>query len=233
MSGKNNFSKMLKQKKTRKLFRGMLIPLLVLTVVACTFFYFVSNQILNAYMESQLKLSVEKLNSTVVESMQPIILNVDNFVTFAGDYDDYTVLELLLGAFGNKLDEYASMLYYAPFNTKGKDVKLLTNTDWVPPPDIDWTERVWFTEAVNNEGKTTYSSPYIDVNTGKLCVTISQAVYKSNGQLQGVIGCDILLDSLVNSIKEIKISKNAKLELITEDGFFLTNDDPSKVMTAN
>ena len=233
MSGKNNFSKMLKQKKTRKLFRGMLIPLLVLTVVACGFFYSVSNQILNAYMESQLELSVEKLNSTVVESMQPIILNVDNFVTFSGDYDDYTVLELLLYAFGSKLDEYASMLYYAPYDTKGKDVKLLTNTDWVPPPDIDWTERVWFTEAVKNEGRTTYSTPYIDVNTEKLCVTISQAVYKSNGQLQGVIGCDILLDSLVSAIKEIKISKNAKLDLITEDGFFLTNDDPSKVMAAN
>ena len=233
MSGKNNFSKMLKQKKTRKLFRGMLIPLLVLTVVACGFFYSVSNQILNAYMESQLELSVEKLNSTVVESMQPIILNVDNFVTFSGDYDDYTVLELLLYAFGSKLDEYASMLYYAPYDTKGKDVKLLTNTDWVPPSEIDWTERVWFTEAVKNEGRTTYSTPYIDVNTEKLCVTISQAVYKSNGQLQGVIGCDILLDSLVSAIKEIKISKNAKLDLITEDGFFLTNDDPSKVMAAN
>ena len=233
MSGKNNFSKMLKQKKTRKLFRGMLIPLLVLTVVACGFFYSVSNQILNAYMESQLELSVEKLNSTVVESMQPIILNVDNFVTFSGDYDDYTVLELLLYAFGSKLDEYASMLYYAPYDTKGKDVKLLTNTDWVPPSEIDWTERVWFTEAVKNEGRTTYSTPYIDVNTEKLCVTISQAVYKSNGQLQGVIGCDILLDSLVSAIKEIKISKNAKLDLITEDGFFLTNDDPSKVMATN
>ena len=79
MPGKNKFGKMLKQKKTRKLFRGMLIPLLTLTIVACGFFYSVSNQILKAYMEKQLELSVEKLNSSVVQSMQPIIMNVDNF----------------------------------------------------------------------------------------------------------------------------------------------------------
>ena len=232
MPGKNKFGKMLKQKKTRKLFRGMLIPLLTLTIVACGFFYSVSNQILKAYMEKQLELSVEKLNSSVVQSMQPIIMNVDNFTTFAADYNDYSILQLLLYAFGNKLEDYATMLYYAPYEPNEGDPKLLSNTDWVPPEDIDWTQRVWFIQAVINDGKTTYSTPYIDANTGELCVSISQAVYNSTGKLQGVVGCDILLDSLVNAIKEVKISKNAKLDLITADGFFLTNDDPSKVMTA-
>ncbi len=37
----------------------------------------------------------------------------------------------------------------------------------------------------------------------------------------------------MSSIKEIEISKNTKLDLITADGLFLTNEDPSKVMTAN
>ena len=48
-------------------------------------------------------------------------------------------------------------------------------------------------EAVKNQGKTTFSTPYVDANTGELCVAISQAVYNSKGQLNGVIGCDILL----------------------------------------
>ncbi|MBO4638900.1 MAG: hypothetical protein J5710_04025, partial [Treponema sp.] len=158
---------------------------------------------------------------------------VDNFTTFAADYNDYSILQLLLYAFGNKLEDYATMLYYAPYEPNEGDPKLLSNTDWVPPEDIDWTQRVWFIQAVINEGRTTYSTPYIDANTGELCVSISQAVYNSEGKLQGVVGCDILLDSLVNAIKEIKISKNAKLDLITEAGLYLTNDDPSKVMTAN
>ena len=66
-------------------------------------------------MEKQLELSVEKLNSTVVQSMQPIITNVDNFTTFAANYNDNSILQLLLYAFGNKLEDYATMLYYAPY----------------------------------------------------------------------------------------------------------------------
>lgn len=233
MEGKNNTGKTSNQKKARRLFWGMLAPLLIVTFTACSFFYYVSDQILKAYMANQLELSVEKLNTKVSNSMQPIILNVDNFVTFSADYDDDEILELLLNAFSGKLDEYASMLYYAPVKKLSEGGKFINNQNWIPPADFEPTERVWFQEAVKNQGKTTFSTPYIDVNTGELCVAISQAVYSSQGKLNGVIGCDILLNHLMDAIKEIQISNNAKLDLITEDGFFLTNEDPSKVMTTN
>lgn len=37
----------------------------------------------------------------------------------------------------------------------------------------------------------------------------------------------------MSAIHEIHISKNSELNLITSDGFFLTNDDPSNIMTLN
>ncbi len=228
-----DLNKMLKQKKSRKLFWGMLGPLLFITITACTFFYIVSNQILKAYMTKELELSVEKMTSSINDSMKPIIVNVDDFVTFAGDYDDTAILKLLIDAFGSKLDEYASMLYYAPAHPKNIKSKLITNIDWVPPEDIEWTERIWFTEAVKNQGKTTYSSPYVDANTNELCVTISQAVYNKSGELNGVIGCDILLSKLVSVIHEISISKNCRIHLITKEGFYLTHDNPDFIMIKN
>ena len=233
MSGLNNFGKMLKQKKAKKLFWGMLGPLLIVTISACSFFYYVSDAILKEYMKSQLELSVEKLNTNVSKSMEPIIINVDNFVTFSADYNDEEILTLLLNAFSSKLDNYASMLYFAPAKKLSEGGKFLNNIGWVPPEGFEPTERVWFKEAVKNQGKTTFSTPYVDVNTGELCVAVSQAVYNSQGQLNGVIGCDILLDNLVASIKEIKISKNSRLNLITQDGYFLTHDDPEQVMKLN
>lgn len=233
MSGLKDFGKIFKQKKSKKLFYGMLAPLLLITFSACSFFYFVSDAILKEYMKSQLELSVSKLNSSVSESMEPIILNVDNFVTFSSDYNDEEILTLLLNAFSSKLDKYASMLYFAPTKKLSEGGKFLNNTGWIPPADFEPTERVWFIEAVKNQGKTTFSTPYIDANTGELCVAISQAVYNSKGQLNGVIGCDILLDSLVSSIKEIQISKNTRLNLINHDGYFLTHDDPNQVMKMN
>ena len=233
MSGLSDFGKIFKQKKSKRLFWGMLGPLLIVTFSACTFFYYVSNAILKEYMKTQLELSVSKLNSKVSESMEPIILNVDNFVTFSSDYNDEEILTLLLNAFSSKLDKYASMLYYAPNKKLSEGGKFLNNTGWIPPADFEPTERVWFTEAVKNQGKTTFSTPYVDANTGELCVAISQAVYNSQGQLNGVIGCDILLNSLVAAIKEIQISKNARLNLITQDGYFLTHDDADQVMKLN
>ena len=232
MAEKTTISKLLKQKKSRKLFWGMLAPLLFITITACTFFYFVSNQILKAYMKNQLELSVEKMNTSINESMNPIILNVGNFTTFASDYDDTTILKLLLDAFGNKLDEYASMFYYTPANPKN-NLKLINNIGWNPPEEIDWRTRIWYTEAVKNQGKITYSSPYIDANTNELCVTISQAVYKTNGEINGVVACDILLSKLVSIINDINISKNCKIHIITSDGFYLTHENPDFIMIKN
>ncbi len=228
MSALKDLGKMLKQKKSKKLFWGMLGPLLIVTFVACSFFYFVSNLILKEYMKSQLEYSVKKLNSSVVESMQPIILNVDNFTIFAKDYNDAKTLELLLVAFSKQFDKYASMLYFSP-----TDGRLLNNIGWVPPKGFNAAERQWYKDAVANEGKLTFSDAYVDASTGELCVTISQAVYNSNGSLKGVIGCDILLESLISSIKEISISKSASLDLITADGFYLTNDAAENIMEKN
>ena len=228
MSALKDIGKMLKQKKSKKLFWGMLGPLLIVTFVACSFFYFVSNMILKEYMKSQLEYSVKKLNSTVVESMQPIILNVDNFTIFAKDYNDAKTLERLLVAFSKQFDKYASMLYFSP-----TDGRLLNNIGWVPPKGFNAAERQWYKDAVANEGKLTFSDAYVDASTGELCVTISQAVYNSNGSLKGVIGCDILLESLISSIKEISISKSASLDLITADGFYLTNDNKEMIMQSN
>ena len=228
-----DYNQMSNKKKAKKLFWGMLLPLLFVVILACSFFYSISNQILKAYMKNQLELSVEKLNSSVSQSMQPIVLNLDNFATFATDYDDDQIINLILKAFGNKLDEYASMFYYTPLNPAKGQSKLLSNIDWDYPDDIVWSERIWFVEAVKNKGKTTYSTPYVDANTGELCVTISQTVCNRAGEVKGVVGCDILLDKLISVINDIQISKNSKLDLITSDGYFLTNDVPEYIMQMN
>ena len=233
MAGLTDFGKLLKQKKAKKLFWGMLAPLLFLTIVACSLFYAVSNRILQEYLKKELELSVKTINTTVTESMQPIIQNVDNFVTFASEYGEENILQVLLYTFGGKLEDYATMLYFAPNKLLYKNGRFLSNTNWIPPADFEASERVWYQEAVANNGKTTFSTPYIDVNTGELCVSISQAIFNSNGQLVGVIGCDILLNHLVDAIKEINISKQSKLTLITSNGYYLSDEDPENIMKLN
>ena len=58
MKKDNEYNKMSTKKKSRILFWGMLLPLLIVTIFACTFFYKVSNEILNLYIKKQMEVSV-------------------------------------------------------------------------------------------------------------------------------------------------------------------------------
>ena len=230
MKKDNEYNKMSTKKKSRILFWGMLLPLLIVTIFACTFFYKVSNEILNLYIKKQMEVSVKDLNSLVVDSMQPIIFNVDNYATLAADIDDTDTQTILIKTFANKLDSYASMFYYAPLKKIADGGKFINNLDWVAPEGFEPSERSWFAAAVENKGKITFSSPYVDASTGDLCVTISQAVYSSTGKLKGVTACDILLGSLVKKIETIEVSEHGSLEIINSDGLFLTNSNPEYIM---
>ena len=67
MAKKNAFKDMSTKKKARKLFWGTLAPLLTVTIVACTFFYYISNVIIDYYLNAELSRQIEKVNSSVLE----------------------------------------------------------------------------------------------------------------------------------------------------------------------
>lgn len=230
MAEKKQEKQMSTKKKARKLFLGMLMPLLTVTVVSCTFFYFVSGKIINYYLEAELSYSVEKLNSSVLEKIDPIIVNVENFSLFSTTVvDDKEMLTALITAFSKDYD-YASAFYYNSVTPVSKGGFFLHGGGWVPPSDYDATTRGWFKNAVTNNKIVNFSDPYIDADTGSLAVSISMAVKDVKGTVRGVVGCDIILGKFIGLLNEIQISKNGRIDLIASDGYFMTNDDPSKVM---
>ncbi len=233
MSRKNRLKNMNAKQKSRRMFLGMLMPLLVLTFVACTFFYIITSKLLDNYLSKSLSNSIEEFNSGLVERMSPIITNVNNFSNFAALTDDVSVLQPLLTVFSHEL-EYSSSLYYASTVSRfEKDGIFLESSGWIPPKDFDPSSRGWFKAAMENPGTIAYSTPYIDVQTGELSVTISRTIKDSTGKVKGVLGCDILLNTLLDLLTEMQVTKNGSVNLITKDGFYMTNKEPSKIMTAN
>ena len=111
MAKNNDFKNMSTKKKSRRLFWGMLAPLLTVTITACTFFYYVSNSILKYYLTSELNYSVKKINSDVMERMEPINVNLENFANFAALSDDGEVLQALVTILSKNL-EYSNSLYF-------------------------------------------------------------------------------------------------------------------------
>ena len=233
MAKKNDFVRMSTKKKSRKLFLGMLCPLLTVTIVACAFFYIVTEKVLNYYLDAQLQGSVESLSASVLERMNPVTVNIEDFANFAELTEDSDeILTALVNTFRKNL-EYASCFYYVTTTPLSKGGLFIHSEGWVPPSNFDVNKREWYTGAIKNVGQICFSNPYIDADTQALAVTISKSVSDANGKVKGVVACDILLDRLLVLLRKINISKNSKMDLINIDGYYMTNIDSSKIMNAS
>jgi len=87
----------------------------------------------------------------------------------------------------------------------------------------DWwkaTERPWYNLAMTDTSHAHITSPYVDSNTGKLCITASQAVYR-DGVLMGVVGIDILITKLQDVTLSVTLDADGYAVLIDTNGDLL------------
>lgn len=89
------------------------------------------------------------------------------------------------------------------------------------------TERPWYKQA-KEAGRTIWTQPYVDATVHTLVVTCATPVYDGN-RMVGVIGFDVLLDTMKRDILKIDIGYNSYAFLIDRDGKALVKPD----MTAN
>ncbi len=230
MAKNNAYKDMSTRKKARKLFWGTLAPLLTVTIVACTFFYFISNKIISYLIDYQLSGTIEKVNSSVLERLNPVMVNIEDFSNFASLSDDTQIYVPLVQTFQKNL-EYSSGFYYSSKKSTLQNGSIFVhNNGWVPPAGYDQTTREWYKNAINNPEKLAFSSPFKDADTGELIITISHSVNDTDGNVKGVVACDILLSKLTSLFDNISISKNSSMNMITEEGYYITNTDSSKIM---
>ncbi|GKW50533.1 methyl-accepting chemotaxis protein [Halomonas sp. NCCP-2165] len=102
---------------------------------------------------------------------------------------------------------------------------MVTSDGWVPPADYDPRVRPWYrrSEAV---GDTVVTLPYVDANTGQLVVTIAHPFYQG-GRLEAVLGGDIVIDTIVEGVAEIRPSPESFAFLVAGDGTLIAHPDPS------
>ena len=232
MTEKKEQKQMSTKKKARKLFLGMLGPLLMITIGACSFFYFMSNTILEYYMKAELRASVERINSKILEKMDPISVNIEDFKNFGALSDDNQILGALTSIFAQNL-KYSSSFYYAEAKKISQGGFFADSSGWIPEAGYEPMERDWYKGAVKNKDSFYYTNPYVDVQTGDLSVTVSRAVFDEKGNIKGVVACDILMNQLISILDEINVSPNGTINLINENGLYMTNKDSSKIMKAS
>jgi len=132
--------------------------------------------------------------------------------------DDRNITSEILGNYGR---ESFSDLYFGSASGKfisGKKIR--------PPAGYDPRIRPWYISSVNSK-KTTISDVYLDMETGLLNISVSSPVYNRNGTLRGVLAADILLKTLEEKLKNIRINGQGYAMLIDRHGNALVHPDKS------
>ena len=158
-----------------------------------------------------------------------MVVDLANVIPELEDRDQMRAVIKSMGR--NMMDE--TLLYYATYEQVWDGGTLLSHTGWEAPGDFDMQSRLWHQNAVKNQNKINYTEPFTDVNTGKIIVTLSYRVLDNNGKLIGVSAADIVLDALSEAVKTINLSANSKVNIITSEGLYITNEDFKSIMTKN
>ena len=216
-----------------KLFAASLIPLLLVTIYAALAFTAVTKKIIEKNLTEKTVSSSLWLSGCIENVLNPSISKMENWQAIVNEISEAEILHRVIRGFSADLED-VSMFYYATEVSRFEAGGFFINSiNWVPPENWEPRERPWFNDALANRRTTTFSDPYIDSNTGKLCITFSKAVKNSKGDVVGVAGLDVTLDKIVDMVGKINISKNSSVCIVTKKGLYMTNPDPKKIMAAN
>lgn len=110
------------------------------------------------------------------------------------------------------------ILYYVGFEDKRL---VMSGDNQILPEDFDCTSRDWYKNTVEN-GKFTYTTPYVDIITGDMIITIAIPI-EAQGQKIGVVGADIRISEIINIVNNINVEENSCTFLLDENNNFMTH----------
>ncbi|MBO4640112.1 MAG: hypothetical protein J5710_10195 [Treponema sp.] len=211
---------------------GTIGSMVIITAFLIFCFRFVMNKIVATTTVNSVNQTMETLNKEVIGVLgeyNDLVISLSDAITYLEPREK--IGDIVTGMGKNMIDN--TMLYYATYENIWEGGALFTSIGWMPPDDFDMQSRLWHQNAVRDQTKVCYTEPYVDANTGLLNITLSYRVLDKNGSLIGIAAADIVLDALSESVKNIRLSANSKIHIITKEGLYLTNDDSSKIMNVN
>ena len=184
----------------------------------------------------------ENMNTIANAQMQQATISIDSFLAKPGyivkdtaKYIERSSLEQTQTE--NDLDDLIKgdpslyCLYYADSVPMANGGRFISSDGWIPESDYDKTTRDWYSSAVK-ANNLILTDPYVDAITGSLVTTVAYAV-RNGGFVRGVVGIDIMLDTLHSMIGDLTLSKGGQSFIIDKNGTYLTNGDSKKVTKAN
>ncbi|NJK50345.1 diguanylate cyclase [Candidatus Gracilibacteria bacterium] len=93
--------------------------------------------------------------------------------------------------------------------------------------NYDPRKRPWYQTAIANK-KQSWSPVYLTFSNSELAITLAEPIYKSSGQLFGVIGTDIILKDVSKFLADLKIGKTGRIFIVERTGKVIATSDTKK-----
>lgn len=191
---------------------------IILLVSSIVGYMFTKEQVIAGIQEEMSQSSaayVNKLDGWLITKAKMLEITTGTIQSTFGDAE--LTVPMLAGY--KAVDKEISDVYFGSI-----EGKMIDGSGWSPPADYDPRTRPWY-KSSKEQGKLTFTDPYLDLVTKQMAVSVAAPVKNSSGQLRGIISADILLQTLVDNVKDIKLHGAGYAFLIDSKGIMLAHPD--------
>ena len=200
---------------------SVLMTLIIITILAAGY-RFAKDQ-LSSQIRSDLTVTVQsqvhQLDGWLLSKAKMLEITASTVNSLHQD-DNLTVAAL---AGYKAADKDISDMYFGSV-----DGKMIDGSGWTPPVGYDPRNRPWYKSA-SEQDKLVFSEPYLDQVTNKLAISIGMPLKSPTGQVRGVIAEDILLETLVATVRTIRLRGEGYAYLFDAKGLMLAHPEPELV----
>ncbi len=105
------------------------------------------------------------------------------------------------------------------------NAEFIDGSGWVPPEGYEPTQRPWYIGATGNGTEIFFSEPYLDAETGGMCISFSKELLDAQGLPCGVVAIDLKLSRVADYVARQKIVNNGYGVLLSDTLHFTTHRD--------
>lgn len=208
---------MFKSIKTQLIFATIMTTLASVALVSVLGIIFTSEVIVresvNGYVQETNK-DATFINGWL-EEKKTIIDNLAKSISVMNSLEEETVFSLL-DVFVEGNEDFMDAYLFTDDN------KNISYSRYVIEDDFNVHERVWFINAMANKNEVVITTPYVDVQTGDMVITVSKYVGNIDGK-DLVIAADIYITKLTSIVSDIVVTEGAYASLTNSKGDIITH----------
>lgn len=211
-----HLSKIVSKYAVRHLKRAIAITAAIATIIVTVVLFYENDRICNE--------ELAKYSETVQNCMTEKITFIKTIATgvSSGSVDSDKYYEYL-NEMAEAYEDVSAVYICVPKSGVVYSDGIMTymSGGWLPPDDFVVSERGWYDGAESCNG-VFITDPYVDEQSGDICVTVSCAVQSPSGD--GVVGLDMYMTDLISIVQDSYQGSNY-VSIFSSDGTILTHPD--------